>query len=94
MSYFSDLLQLDTPPRSNSGVKSQRKAVHFTPVANQRPLAQQDLLTATPDSSLVLPNDDEVRDYISLVTITLSNVQCNYILDQYQGQTMHPYHAP
>ncbi|XP_065919444.1 transforming acidic coiled-coil-containing protein 3-like [Dysidea avara] len=55
----NDLLQLDTPPRNNSTTKSQRKAVHFTPVSKQRPLVQQDLLTATPDSSLVHLNDDE-----------------------------------
>ena len=57
----SDLLQLETPPRTNSGNKSQRRVVHFTPGAKKN-LAQHDLLTTTPDDSgLVHFDDDEVN---------------------------------
>ena len=58
----SDLLQLETPPRTNSSNKSQRKAVHFTPGANQN-LVRHDLLTATPDDSGLVHFDDEVSVY-------------------------------
>lgn len=66
------MLQLETPPRTNSSNKSQQRAVHFTPGVKQN--LQHDLLTATPeDPGLVHFDEGEVITmiYLSLLVILM-----------------------
>lgn len=73
----SDLLQLETPPRTNSSNKSQRRAVHFTPGVKQN--LQHDLLTATPeDPGLV--HFDEGEEAVTAAGSTSAITQSSTVM--------------